>query len=1029
MRGDFTLSLLIAAALLAPARGYAGPPEESRPQGEQVQQQTVQQTQDRYAPPPVSRPPRREVSATQRPVRQEPPSETPVQPPPAATALPDGNDVLRGLHIWRVTRIALTRDRSYDTDGALIVLVRFDIDLAARTAEAPAPALRPLRLVTWSTDSDVGGVFLDSQAATVTETATGARASGTATIRIETSGARGWLGGTPHYNLKIVDPDSEVESTPAVIVEGSAAGWPSWLVGLALALGLGLFSWIAIRRAERAGRLEAAVAADAKVDATAAPRAAAPPPAYPESGEVPAVPAALVAAIAAGRGFLSIGTGAAGQAGLPTGTELMRMLVNRFEKKLPEGFADVASDGRAIGHASFVTSPLGKGMDVLLSSVHREQVVELIAAALREPPRARDFHEIAVSPPWRGIASLAWDDLAYQAIRASGNDNWQRLRPDDQTLFTETLRKPEPIYLDVLGELQFPASLSLSMDELRRNLSRNPEWQRGLTLLMQTHCFLFIGTEPDVLEQFFQTLYLETGGPGEPRHFALAPIGADIDLWTHSLARFGVALLPYGPAAGHRAVGAFMNDLRSLAAARGEQPSAPPVRPTPQIGAISLRNIGPFESLKLKLATEPQADGARPWTVIFGSNGMGKSTILRAATLALIGVDPRTAGAGAKLLKSGAKEGSIELHLGAESLRTRLYRDGSNVIVDSPQVTPVQAGFCLVLGFPSLRGAPTPNPTGLSTPEKAVAPEAADLLPLLHGTVDDRLGNFKQWLLNILVMAGQGDARAISQRDLLDRIIRDIVPGDIDGLLPVGSDFTLMVNTADGPVPFDGMSQGMSSIFNWLGVLVQRLYQFYIESPNPELEEATVIVDEIDAHLHPDWQRRLVGLTKQNFPRIQVIATSHSPLLAGALHAGEVCVLEREHADAPIAPLAQVPDLFGLHSHDILTSAAFGLQTDRNPQAEAQMREYFTLYEKSDPTEAEQTRMAALKAELDSLRYGEPTCPLGKLSCPLWESTLPPPPLQSAQVDPASAEEAEQLRTTLAALKMGPSEAPEGETS
>ena len=728
------------------------------------------------------------------------------------------------------------------------------------------------------------------------------------------------------------------------------------------------------------------------------------PPAYLASAEVPEAPAALLAAIAEGRGVLSIGTGAAGQAGLPTGTELMRMLVARFASDIPNSvLQEAARRDNAAGYASSLTAgPLSRAMDVLLSRVDRAVVAEEIRKALLPEPADRSFHRLAAAPAWRAILSLAWDDLSWQAVSGDGARKWHRLRPDDKLPFTEALRNPDPCHFDVVGQLEFPVSLSLSMDELRRNLSRNPEWQRGIALLMQSHCLLFVGTEPDVLEQFFQTIYLDAGA-GELRHFALAPLGPDTEFWKHSLARFGVALLPYGPADGHRAVREFMARLgdRSAAAAPAEGVPLPAVRASPQISAISLRNIGPFEALDLELATQPvEGETARPWTVIFGSNGMGKSTILRAMSLAMIGVDQRTGEAGARLLRAGAKEGSIELHLGTEVLRTRLYRDGSNVIVNSAQVTPVQAGFSLILGFPSLRGAPTPNPTGLSSPETRRTSEAADLLPLLHGSVDDRLGNFKQWLLNILVLAGQGDGRAIAQRDLLDRIIREIVPGDIDGLLPIGSDFVLMVNTADGPVPFDGMSQGMASIFNWLGVLVQRLYQFFPESEAPEREEATVIVDEIDAHLHPDWQRRLVGLSKLHFPKVQVIATSHSPLLAGALHGPEMCVLERDEDDR-ITPLHYEIDLFGLRSHEILVSDAFKLSSDRNPRIEELHCEYMSIFQKSKRTREEEKRMQALEREIAPYGYGLGRAPV--------EVSLP-------KLDGISKDKAAQLRDDLAAL-------------
>lgn len=89
-------------------------------------------------------------------------------------------------------------------------------------------------------------------------------------------------------------------------------------------------------------------------------------------------------------------------------------------------------------------------------------------------------------------------------------------------------------------------------------------------------------------------------------------------------------------------------------------------------------------------------------------------------------------------------------------------------------------------GFPALRGAPTINPKGVAAIEARLA-EPADVLPLVSGEVDRRLGSFKQWLINVLEQAGRGDARALAKQALLDDIIRDVVPGMFRKLAPLSA--------------------------------------------------------------------------------------------------------------------------------------------------------------------------------------------------------------------------------------------------
>lgn len=70
---------------------------------------------------------------------------------------------------------------------------------------------------------------------------------------------------------------------------------------------------------------------------------------------------------------------------------------------------------------------------------------------------------------------------------------------------------------------------------------------------------------------------------------------------------------------------------------------------------------------------------------------------------------------------------------------------------------------------------------------------------------------------------------------------------------------------------------------------------------NPHLGEkaatessGVVLIDEIDLHLHPHWQRRVVSDLQRAFPRIQFIATTHSPFIIQSLSPGQVIDLENE---------------------------------------------------------------------------------------------------------------------------------------
>lgn len=64
----------------------------------------------------------------------------------------------------------------------------------------------------------------------------------------------------------------------------------------------------------------------------------------------------------------------------------------------------------------------------------------------------------------------------------------------------------------------------------------------------------------------------------------------------------------------------------------------------------------------------------------------------------------------------------------------------------------------------------------------------------------------------------------------------------------------------------------------------------------PEKSRGVILIDEIDLHLHPKWQRRVVDDLKRTFPQIQFVATTHSPFIVQSLENGQVHDLEERGA-------------------------------------------------------------------------------------------------------------------------------------
>jgi ABC-type multidrug transport system ATPase subunit len=97
------------------------------------------------------------------------------------------------------------------------------------------------------------------------------------------------------------------------------------------------------------------------------------------------------------------------------------------------------------------------------------------------------------------------------------------------------------------------------------------------------------------------------------------------------------------------------------------------------------------------------------------------------------------------------------------------------------------------------------------------------------------------------------------------------------------------------PLLLQKASQGTLSVLSIFGLIYYYLRSVFPDTPEEELlkKPAIVFIDEIDAHLHPSWQQKIIGLLRENFPNVQFIVTAHSPLVVAGCYENEVAVLRK----------------------------------------------------------------------------------------------------------------------------------------
>jgi hypothetical protein len=152
---------------------------------------------------------------------------------------------------------------------------------------------------------------------------------------------------------------------------------------------------------------------------------------------------------------------------------------------------------------------------------------------------------------------------------------------------------------------------------------------------------------------------------------------------------------------------------------------------------------------------------------------------------------------------------------------------------------------------------------------------------------------------------------------------------------PEGSEYIFLHNGAS--VPFAALSDGYRAFIGWVADL---LYHVSMGAPSgARLDETRgiVLLDEVDLHLHPAWQRVVVPQLAKALPRLQFILTSHSPLVVGTLHSENLRLIEADESGASMVKRLQ-EHVHGLTADQILVSSYFGLSTPRAPEAVALSR-------------------------------------------------------------------------------------------
>ena len=202
--------------------------------------------------------------------------------------------------------------------------------------------------------------------------------------------------------------------------------------------------------------------------------------------------------------------------------------------------------------------------------------------------------------------------------------------------------------------------------------------------------------------------------------------------------------------------------------------------------------------------------------------------------------------------------------------------------------------------------------------EMAPAPTSLGERPIGWTPADMNINRGQQSQLRRVLEVGYSCAKSVCQEVIYDSIPHSYVGSNEDDekFVLYGMGISTTDDILGEPLYAGALSSGTQGTLLWIWALSLKMAHHYDWQEGWEKQPAILLIDEIENHLHPTWQRRVIPALLEHFPGLQIFATTHSPFVVAGLEAGQVHLLKRN--DGVVTATTNTEDIIGWTADEIL---------------------------------------------------------------------------------------------------------------